>query len=86
MRVLKFRKLLAPHVLNGEVLCRGGGVQREGERFDVSVHVPAAATRVLIRIGAVWPWGRHARKRHHYSHCPPGPSTSASTDVLSESP
>lgn len=82
---MKFRKLLAPHVLNGEVLCRGGGVQRKGERFDVSVHVPAATTRVLIRIGAAWPWGRCARKCHHYSR-PPGPLTSISTDGLSESP
>lgn len=48
---MKFRKLLAAHVLNDEVRFRGGGVQRESERFDVSLHVPAPPIRVLLRIG-----------------------------------
>lgn len=40
-RILKFRELLATHVLNGEFLFRGHGIQIEGEHFDISMHKPA---------------------------------------------
>lgn len=86
---MQFRKLLVPHVLSDEVLFRGGGIQREGEQFDVSVHVPVALIRALIRIARVaraWPWGKHGSKDHRYSRCLGRPSTPAATEVLSESP
>lgn len=69
---MKFRKLLASHVLNDEVLFRGCGIQREGEQSDTSGHVPATPTRALIRIGDVWPGGKCARKDLCYSPCPGG--------------
>lgn len=60
---MKFRKLLAAHVLNDEVVFRGGGVQRESEWFDVSLHVPAPPPLELCLESGVHAWGLNTPRR-----------------------